>query len=152
MTLKHYISIYLSFQIDSKSKIIQFYSWIFSFARTSSQFLRKMTFFLIFFLEDRSEISEMRKNKQRFQAVKFQQEILKRQCHVIQNFLFLIFFCQTSLELKTFFFKNPSKSRFWLFDSSPYKIFLDFDFFKRTLTLNLYIQDIYLFLAFFSNF
>ena len=80
----------------------------------------------------------MRKNKQRFQAVKFQQEILKRQCHVIQNFLFLIFFCQTSLELKTFFFKNPSKSRFWLFDSSPYKIFLDFDFFKRTLG----IQDI----------
>ena len=60
MTLKPYILVYLSFQIDSKSKIIQFYSWICSFARTSSQFLRKMTCFLIF-LEGRPEISEMRK-------------------------------------------------------------------------------------------
>ena len=37
------------FSYGVKSKIIQFYSWIFSFARTSSQFLRKITFFLIFF-------------------------------------------------------------------------------------------------------
>ena len=108
-----------------------------SHGRTSSQF-RVFLIFFHFFLEGRPEISEMRKNKQSIQAVKIMKEILKRQCHVIQNFLFLFFFCQTSLELKTFFFKNPSKSRFWLFDSSPYKIFLDFDFFKRTLG----IQDI----------
>ena len=47
MTLKPYILVYLSFQINSKSKIIQFHSWIFSFARTSNQFLRKMMFFQI---------------------------------------------------------------------------------------------------------
>ena len=47
MTLKPYILVYLSFQINSKSKIIQFHSWIFSFARTSNQFPRKMTFFQI---------------------------------------------------------------------------------------------------------
>ena len=45
MTQKPYILVYLSFQINSKSKIFQFHSWIFSFARTSNQFLRKMMFF-----------------------------------------------------------------------------------------------------------
>ena len=45
MTLKPYILVYLSFQINSKSKIIQFHSWIFSFARTSNQFPRKIMFF-----------------------------------------------------------------------------------------------------------
>ena len=45
MTLKPYILVYLSFQINSKSKIIKFHSWIFSFARTSTQFLFKMMFF-----------------------------------------------------------------------------------------------------------
>ena len=48
MTLKPYILVYLSFQINSKSKIIQFHSWIFSFARTSNQFPCKIMFFEFF--------------------------------------------------------------------------------------------------------
>ena len=85
MTLKPYILVYLSFQINSKSKIIKFHFWIFSFARTSNQFPRKMTFlnfFVRFFFQF---------------VVLLAGNVVLCQCHSIAHVLALYFLVKADL-------------------------------------------------------